>query len=595
MKFTFVLCFALVGVLAIPCFSQTLLEENFDDAINRDVVLNNHDTGEAITNPAEFFTYEPEGWTITASIRDEADSFSDTFPFPCWVAMDWFEWGFIGSTREEEVPGFDLGIMVTDSDAFGSLGYATWLTSPIVDVAAPYITIEFDNHYRHNDNQIATMQVTWDGGSTYSDVFMWDDSNRNDNEVYISQEIHTLEKPTDATSVGLRFRYYGSSSQDGFADFDWYWAFDNVTITATEEISQIQTPTLSVAPENPSGLDNISLVGSSFTAQGLAQAESNWEIALDENFSQIVFSSQEDTNNLTSIEVPNHNLPIDQTLYARVQYVGEGNITSNYSEAISFTLSPPPGLRLIFSENFEDTPEGELPPDWSEVNFTEPGGTEGLGTWAVHTQADLASIGSNRVNVPGIVDGKSCYADSDGYGDQYYEAHLFTPEVDLSGVTNVILTFNSNYMQNQDNIGVLEYTVDGGDFDDTGNITGTWLPIAYLLDTEDITFDDQGNPDPVATFDFSNIADGTPFAYVEYVFASLTTPVEELGPYISPRHDDNSTESKRFEKYRLPEADNQSSVRIRWMNMGTFSWFWGVDNVQIWGDDGTDVLNWSLY
>jgi hypothetical protein len=43
--------------------------------------------------------------------------------------------------------------------------------------------------------------------------------------------------------------------------------------------------------------------------------------------------------------------------------------------------------------------------------------------------------------------------------------------------------------------------------------------------------------------------------------------------------DDNTVESKRVELFRLPLADNQPKVRLRFAHAGTDSWYFGVDNV----------------
>ena len=52
-----------------------------------------------------------------------------------------------------------------------------------------------------------------------------------------------------------------------------------------------------------------------------------------------------------------------------------------------------------------------------------------------------------------------------------------------------------------------------------------------------------------------------------------------LGPYIARRANDNPSESKRVEVFRLPLADNQPNVRLRFAYAGTDSWYWGVDDV----------------
>jgi hypothetical protein len=52
-----------------------------------------------------------------------------------------------------------------------------------------------------------------------------------------------------------------------------------------------------------------------------------------------------------------------------------------------------------------------------------------------------------------------------------------------------------------------------------------------------------------------------------------------LAPFISPRVDDDAFGSKRVEMFRLPAADNQAKVRLRFAHAGTDSWYFGLDNV----------------
>ena len=62
---------------------------------------------------------------------------------------------------------------------------------------------------------------------------------------------------------------------------------------------------------------------------------------------------------------------------------------------------------------------------------------------------------------------------------------------------------------------------------------------------------------------------------------------ESLAPHISGRVNDSQTESKRYELHRLPEADNQSKVRIRFAMNGTWSWYWAVDNFGLYSIEET--------
>jgi hypothetical protein len=52
-----------------------------------------------------------------------------------------------------------------------------------------------------------------------------------------------------------------------------------------------------------------------------------------------------------------------------------------------------------------------------------------------------------------------------------------------------------------------------------------------------------------------------------------------LGPYFSARLNDSPSDSKRVEIFRLPAADNQAKVRLRFAHAGTDSWYFGLDDI----------------
>ena len=109
-----------------------------------------------------------------------------------------------------------------------------------------------------------------------------------------------------------------------------------------------------------------------------------------------------------------------------------------------------------------------------------------------------------------------------------------------------------------------------------------------MIDRDDIVQDGDGNVDAIATLEneHGDIAIGYhPDTFEEvggyygaYIGAEIT---EELAPYISGRINDNQTESKRYELFRLSEADGQKTVRFRLAKSGTWSWYWGIDNFGI--------------
>ena len=153
---------------------------------------------------------------------------------------------------------------------------------------------------------------------------------------------------------------------------------------------------------------------------------------------------------------------------------------------------------------------------------------------------------------------------------------MYTKDFDLSNHKDVHLGFYSHYAQNQDGSGSVEYSIDEGE---------TWLPIVYMLDQADIVRDDEGNVDAFTTLEqeHADIAVGyDPDTFEEvggYYGAYIGAEISEaLAPYISGRINDNQTESKRYELFRLPEADGEKTVRFRLAKSGTYSWYWGIDN-----------------
>ena len=104
----------------------------------------------------------------------------------------------------------------------------------------------------------------------------------------------------------------------------------------------------------------------------------------------------------------------------------------------------------------------------------------------------------------------------------------------------------------------------------------------YMLDGPDILRDGSGNIDASNTFATVH-GDVPTTAAISGGNYGLFIGVAQnqwagLAPYLSARADDNQTTSKRVEILRLALADNQATVRFRLANVGTYSWYWGIDS-----------------
>lgn len=253
----------------------------------------------------------------------------------------------------------------------------------------------------------------------------------------------------------------------------------------------------------------------------------------------------------------------------------------------------------LVTENFDSYEEGTVPTGWVEKNFTDSR-TAGIDLddlnsdaylgWVVVSRARLEGLKGRIFNLPAtpqkvngqdvtsLSDGNLLYAESDVRGGNQVQFITSKP-FNLSGINNVVMSFSSLYEQNQDSIGAVEYSVDGG---------ANWLPGIYYLDQVDgggdIDFNLDGTVDAVTTLTSAN-ADTA--AWTEngvqrgdrYGDALLAPITPALGVHIAPRINDNSNIDKRVEAIRLPQAGKKSDVRIRFAQLGTGSWYFGVDNI----------------
>lgn len=114
---------------------------------------------------------------------------------------------------------------------------------------------------------------------------------------------------------------------------------DSISITTPTNFTFVQTP--AITSPTAGSADNFGypeITASAFVATGTTDthASSDWQIATDSSFSNIVDSSIGDTTNLISYTVSTE-LATSTTHYVRVRYNGTSLGASEYSSTISFT------------------------------------------------------------------------------------------------------------------------------------------------------------------------------------------------------------------------------------------------------------------
>ncbi len=276
----------------------------------------------------------------------------------------------------------------------------------------------------------------------------------------------------------------------------------------------------------------------------------------------------------------------------------------------------------IYLENFDSIAEATLPAGWTAENHTDVR-TEGLDLnnpnsdsylgWTVISSNRMWFIGEgaktpeaatnnpvlgvpeqaqwealrrftvgeqyvNGERVTSLVTNNFAYAETDQRGGSQVQ-YLFTKDYDLTGKTSIYLSYHSMYEQNQDNMASVEYSIDAGK---------TWLPVVIMVDGVDIKLDANGKAlgyetliEPQGdTAKFTDAGGNEAGGYYgAFIGNQDTNTWKDLGPFISARVNDDFTESKRVELFRLTNADNQKTVRLRFAQAGTGSWYFGIDDV----------------
>ena len=317
-------------------------------------------------------------------------------------------------------------------------------------------------------------------------------------------------------------------------------------------------------------------------------------------------------NGLTSFSYTPTGLQLPRTVHtAKLVYadVGGAKHTNSWSFHLLRNYVLPTAL---YFEDFESTsvgPNPSVPAGWQQVNFT---GSEHAGFDPTDLNSDFylgwvvidKSFGPSKdtgvsayspqvlngvafdENVAPLLVNHYIRAESDARqnGPPGQIQYLYTKAYDLTGKTGTVIAFDSAYEQNQDSLAALEYTVDGTNYN----------PVLYWVQGEydsqappDIYRDGLGNIDVTKTMttsygDVARYTDPVTKALVggTYGFFIKAPITQALAPYIEGRWNDNGTESKRIEVYSVPLADNQKSVTFRFVQAGTSSWYWAIDN---WG------------
>ena len=122
-------------------------------------------------------------------------------------------------TRGNLTPGQDGGFAILDSDYYGyGKSQDAGLRTPVMDFTnETLVTLEFDTYFKQYGSSSATVRVSNDGGSTWTDV--WSTTTTLNEHVTVDISDYAAGK----SAVIVEFKYVGS--------WGWYWEVDDVLIT----------------------------------------------------------------------------------------------------------------------------------------------------------------------------------------------------------------------------------------------------------------------------------------------------------------------------------------------------------------------------
>ncbi len=528
--------------------------------------------------------------------------------------------GPAGVPQVTQTVNLTTAVTSTDIDAGrGQFTFSAWLASYTDNPEQPYLTLEFLDAVSNQVGSTVTFDRTsanfWVGNADPADLTAPSAANHMFSK-YLRASLIPAGARNARVGIGRSPNAGSSGSPDTYVDL--------VKLDVTTAVVSVPPSLAGVVPSNGATDARPDIVVGITLNDGTTAVNTN---SIQFSFDGTpVNPSIVKTNAATTIQYdPPGILPPLSVHSFRIVFSDNGVPVTTQTNVFSFTTASYYNILLnapLYLETFDTTPEGTLPPGWSSISLgaqasavCDPSSqaadglqdlysacytnwvvvnsarfTSNMLTYAGHTpESDYQRVlNTNRLNVVNsnivgnLAQGNIVFGNS-GYQNENSSQilYLFSPDFDLTGKTNVYLVFNSLWEQNQDSIGAVEYSIDQG---------LTWLPVVYMLNGSDVIRDGQGSIDGAATFGTVRIGgfEGqatytvggeTLGGYYGAFIGVDSNRWSQLGPFISARLDDNPADSKRVEAFRLPAADQQSRVRLRFAHAGTDSWYFGLDNI----------------
>lgn len=212
--------------------ADTLLSESFEGLTLGPFVSPTESGGDG----TDWTSTLPAGWSTSLGV---ITPIGNPVEFQGWRALDVDSW--ITTEGDQQRSDWTRGgvgargtVMVVDPDAYDDgtnidTGlFDARLLTPAIDLGTLQpnsIVIEFDSFFRNEVTSILHLDVSFNGGSSFANVFTIDPNLFPDGALFDTREHHAINNPGSGSLV-FRFRLNDGSN-------DWWWAIDDVLVTGT--------------------------------------------------------------------------------------------------------------------------------------------------------------------------------------------------------------------------------------------------------------------------------------------------------------------------------------------------------------------------
>ncbi|MEL7471620.1 MAG: hypothetical protein AAFN27_24465, partial [Pseudomonadota bacterium] len=183
----------------------------------------------------DWTTTPPDGWT-----RDLGATPAGVPEFEPWAFLDKTSWVATAGnqardtfTRGQGTVAVADGDEYTDAGGVGANEVNAFFETPEIDLTGldtSTLQLSFDSSFRPYADQTGTVDVSFDGGTTFSTLLTLDNSEGNSVLTRANEAVVLDLDPAGEDSVIVRWGYND-------ADNDWWWAIDNVALSTEETVT----------------------------------------------------------------------------------------------------------------------------------------------------------------------------------------------------------------------------------------------------------------------------------------------------------------------------------------------------------------------